>query len=74
MEREGDASATPLPGGVDDYIRDSIHNSLGLPVSDRSLRLKLLASEDHRRRLQDRVFAVEEDLRAAARRIELLKQ
>ncbi|XP_006648175.1 uncharacterized protein LOC102712696 [Oryza brachyantha] len=66
-------AAAPLPGGVDDYIRDSIHDSLGLPVPDRSLRLKLLASEDHRRRLQDHVFSLEEDLRAAARRIELLK-
>ncbi|EAY88125.1 hypothetical protein OsI_09561 [Oryza sativa Indica Group] len=73
MEREEDASSTPFPGGADDYIRDSIHDSLGLPVSDRSLRLKLLASEDHRRRLQDHVFALEEDLRAAARRIEQLK-
>nr|AGT16375.1 hypothetical protein SHCRBa_008_B11_F_100 [Saccharum hybrid cultivar R570] len=60
----------PLPGGA---VRDSIHASLGLPVSDRSLRLKLLASEDHRHRLQDHVFSLEEDLRAAQRRIDLLK-
>uniref|UniRef100_A0A0D9VN34 Uncharacterized protein n=1 Tax=Leersia perrieri TaxID=77586 RepID=A0A0D9VN34_9ORYZ len=69
MEREEDS----LLGGADEYIRDSIHHSLGLPVSDRSLRLKLLASEDQRRRLQDHVFALEEDLRAASRRIDQLK-
>jgi hypothetical protein len=63
----------PLPGGAEEYVRDSIHASLGLPVSDRSLRLKLLASEYHRHRLQDHVFSLEEDLRAAQRRIDLLK-
>ncbi|CAN6238936.1 unnamed protein product [Urochloa humidicola] len=68
-----DARVPPLPGGAEEYVRDSIHSSLGLPVSDRSLRVKLLASEDHRHRLQDHVFSLEEDLRAANRRIELLK-
>jgi len=63
----------PLPGSAEEYVRDSIHASLGLPVSDRSLRLKLLASEDQRHRLQDHVFSLEEDLRAAQRRIDLLK-
>jgi hypothetical protein len=69
-----DASrAPPLPGGAEEYVRDSIHSSLGLPVPDRSLRLKLLASEEQRHRLQDHVFSLEEDLRAAHRRIKLLK-
>ncbi|VAI52193.1 unnamed protein product [Triticum turgidum subsp. durum] len=62
-----------LPGGAEEYVRDSIEASLGLPVPDRSLRAKLAASEDLRRRLQDRVFALEEELHAAARRIDLLK-
>ena len=62
-----------LPGGAEDYVRDSIESSLGLPVSDRSLRLKLLASEDRRRLLQDHIFSLEEDLRATTRRIDLLK-
>ncbi|KAK3159564.1 hypothetical protein QOZ80_2AG0151660 [Eleusine coracana subsp. coracana] len=66
-------TAAALSGGADEYVRDSIHSSLGLPVSDRSLRLKVLASEDQRRRLQDHVFSLEEDLRAANRRIQLLK-
>lgn len=72
-----DASPPParpaLPGGAEEYVRDSIEASLGLPVPDRSLRLKLAASEDLRRRLQDHVFALEEDLHAAARCIDLLK-
>ena len=63
----------PLPAGAEEYVRDSIHSSLGLPVSDRSLRLKLLASEEQRHRLQDHIFSLEEDLRAAQRRIDLLK-
>ena len=70
----GAPPSTPaLPGGAEHYVRDSIGVSLGLPVPDRSLRLKLLASEDLRRRLQDHVFALEEELHAAARRIELIK-
>ncbi|XP_051202728.1 uncharacterized protein [Lolium perenne] len=82
MAPDDDKDATPppppphpaLPGRADEYLRDSISFSLGLPVPDRSLRLKLLASEDLRRRLQDHVFALEEDLHAAARRIDLLKK
>lgn len=77
MAPDDDSGATPsrpaLPGGAEEYVRDSIGISLGLPVPERSLRHKLLASEDLRRRLQDHVFALEEDLHAAARRIDLLK-
>ncbi|XBH66168.1 uncharacterized protein [Aegilops tauschii subsp. strangulata] len=62
-----------LPGGAEEYVRGSIEAALGLPVPDRSIRAKLAAYEDLRRRLQDRVFALEEDLHAAARRIDLLK-
>ncbi|KAM3223205.1 hypothetical protein ACQJBY_056882 [Aegilops geniculata] len=62
-----------LPGGAEEYVRGSIEAALGLPVPDRSLRAKLAAYEDLRRRLQDRVFALEEELHAAARRIDLLK-
>lgn len=45
--------------GGDGERRESIRGSLGLPVSDHSLRLKLLASEYHRRL---HVFALQEDL------------
>ncbi|XP_047079016.1 cytospin-A-like [Lolium rigidum] len=73
-DKDGAHSRPALPGGADEYVRDSIRASLGLPVPDRSLRLQLLASEDLRRRLQDQVFSLEEDLHAAARRIDLLKK
>jgi hypothetical protein len=73
LHQEEKVAAAALPGGAEDYVRDSIHSSFGLPVSDRSVRLKLLASEDQRRRLQDQVFSLEEELRAAHRRIQLLK-
>uniref|UniRef100_A0A453Q7V3 Uncharacterized protein n=1 Tax=Aegilops tauschii subsp. strangulata TaxID=200361 RepID=A0A453Q7V3_AEGTS len=65
------AGAPRRRGGV----RARLHRGrpLGLPVPDRSIRAKLAAYEDLRRRLQDRVFALEEDLHAAARRIDLLK-
>ncbi|KAM3245684.1 hypothetical protein ACQJBY_056808 [Aegilops geniculata] len=67
------AAGPALPGGAEEYVRGSIEAALGLPVPDRSLRAKVAAYEDLRRRLQDRVFALEEDLHAAARRIDLLK-
>jgi hypothetical protein len=72
-DKDAPPSRPALPGGADEYVRDSIRCSLGLPVPDRSLRLRLLASEDLRRRLQDQVFSLEEDLHAAARRIDFLK-
>ncbi|KAL6591280.1 hypothetical protein ACP70R_049783 [Stipagrostis hirtigluma subsp. patula] len=74
-QEDARVTTTPktLPGGAEEYMRDSISCSLGLPVPDHSLRLKLLASEDQRRRLQDHVFALEEDLRAAHHRLQLLK-
>lgn len=58
---------------TDEYIRESIENSLGLPISDKNLRLKLLASEDARHRLQDRVFVVEERLKDTEKRVEQYK-
>ncbi|BAS86331.1 Os03g0744100, partial [Oryza sativa Japonica Group] len=45
--------------GGDGERGESIRGSLGLPVSDHSLRLKLLASEYHHRL---HVFALQEDL------------
>ncbi|XP_061988872.1 uncharacterized protein LOC133707335 [Rosa rugosa] len=43
----------PLPQEVDDYIRESIDHTLGLPVSTQTLELKLRCSEAARRRLRD---------------------
>ncbi|KAI3921121.1 hypothetical protein MKX01_036100 [Papaver californicum] len=43
---------------VDDYIKESIDYTLGLPVPERTLEKKLLASEDARKRLQDQNFVL----------------
>ncbi|PRQ44676.1 hypothetical protein RchiOBHm_Chr3g0481851 [Rosa chinensis] len=43
----------PLPQEVDDYIRESIDHTLGLPVSAQTLELKLRCSEAAKRRLRD---------------------
>ncbi|KAG6481028.1 uncharacterized protein LOC122014549 [Zingiber officinale] len=59
-----------LSPGTENYIKESIESSLGLPVSVKSLRLKLLASEDSRNRLQDQVFVLEERLQDSNKRME----
>ncbi|XP_038974684.1 uncharacterized protein LOC120105965 [Phoenix dactylifera] len=58
---------------TDEYIRESIENSLGLPISDKNLRLKVLASKDAHRRLQDQIFVLEERLKEAEKRVEQYK-
>ncbi|KAH7692111.1 hemagglutinin stalk domain-containing protein [Dioscorea alata] len=60
-----------LPTETDDFIRESIEDSLGIPISSRTLRLKLLASQDDRRRLQDQIFALHDRLKDADKRLEL---
>ncbi|KAM0971870.1 hypothetical protein TB2_019298 [Malus domestica] len=42
-----------LPREIDDYIKESIDHSLGLPVSTHTLELKLRCSEEVKRRLQN---------------------
>lgn len=59
-----------LPPEAEDYIRASIESSLDLPVSAKTLRLKLLASEDARRLLQDQLFVLQERLDDAGRRLD----
>ncbi|CAA7399566.1 unnamed protein product [Spirodela intermedia] len=59
-----------LPLETDEYIKESIENSLGLLVSDKTLHLKLLVSEDERRRLQDKIFTLQDHLAEADRRLE----
>lgn len=63
-------NAMDLPPETDEYIRESIENSLGLLVSDKTLHLKLLVSEDERRRLQDKIFSLQDHLAEADRRLE----
>ncbi|KAG6533720.1 uncharacterized protein LOC122011377 [Zingiber officinale] len=55
---------------TENYIKESIESSLGLPVSVKSLSLKLIASEDARHRLQDQVFVLEERLKESDKRME----
>ncbi|RID70582.1 hypothetical protein BRARA_C02591 [Brassica rapa] len=43
---------------VDDYIKDTIDHSLGLPISIESLQKKLLAAEESQRRLRDQYLAL----------------
>uniref|UniRef100_A0A1D1XV10 Centrosomal protein n=1 Tax=Anthurium amnicola TaxID=1678845 RepID=A0A1D1XV10_9ARAE len=59
-----------FPPETEEYIRESIENSLGLPVSAKTLRLKLLASEDERRRLRDKIFLLQGLLSEADSRLE----
>ncbi|XP_040997195.1 uncharacterized protein LOC121243185 [Juglans microcarpa x Juglans regia] len=48
--------------GVDDYIKESIDHSLGLPVSTRTLDLKLHSSEEAQRRLRNRCLSLQTQL------------
>nr|VDC80829.1 unnamed protein product [Brassica rapa] len=43
---------------VDDYIKDTIDHSLGLPISIESLQKKLLTAEESQRRLRDQYLAL----------------
>ncbi|XP_076921216.1 uncharacterized protein LOC143582573 [Bidens hawaiensis] len=45
-----------LPQQTDEFIRESIDHSLGLPVSKRTLELKLRASEDTERELREQYW------------------
>ncbi|KAK1326126.1 hypothetical protein QJS10_CPA01g00173 [Acorus calamus] len=62
-----------LPPETDEYIRESIEHSLGLNVSTKTLQLKLLASEESRRRLQNELFQLHDRLREREERLERSK-
>ncbi|KAK1262297.1 hypothetical protein QJS04_geneDACA018900 [Acorus gramineus] len=62
-----------FPPETDEYIRESIEQSLGLQVSTKTLQLKLFASEDSRRRLQNEVFQLHDRLRERDGCLELSK-
>ncbi|XP_062159398.1 uncharacterized protein LOC133866781 [Alnus glutinosa] len=51
-----------LPKEIDDFVKESIDHSLGLPVSTHTLELKLRASEDARRRLHNRCLSLQTKL------------
>ncbi|EEF48565.1 conserved hypothetical protein [Ricinus communis] len=52
-----------LPQEIEDYIKETISDSLGLPISTQNLQLKLRASEDAHRRLRDQYLLLLEKLR-----------
>ncbi|KAL5983176.1 hypothetical protein ACLOJK_017259 [Asimina triloba] len=62
-----------LPPDLDDYIHQSIQNTVGLPVPTKTLGLKLLASEQSRHRLQDQIFLLQDRLKDKDERIERLR-
>lgn len=52
-----------LPSTIEDYIKESIDHSLGLPVSAQTLSFKLRASEEAHWRLQDQCVHLEAKLK-----------
>ncbi|CAI0447892.1 unnamed protein product [Linum tenue] len=52
-----------IPQELDEYLRETIDDSFGLPVSTQTLRLKLRASEDAHRRIRDQCLVLDEKLR-----------
>lgn len=62
-----------LPQEIDDYIKESIDHSLGLPVSAHTLQLKLRACENAQRRLQDHSLSLQAKLQEKEDIIERVK-
>ncbi|XP_068648637.1 MAR-binding filament-like protein 1-1 [Aristolochia californica] len=60
-----------LTSDIDDYIQQSMEYCLGLPVSEKTLQSKLLASEEARHRLQGEIFQLHDSLRKKDRKIQL---
>lgn len=52
-----------LPQEIDDYIKDSIDHSLGLPSPTKTLELKLSVSQEAQRRLRNRCLSLQYKLR-----------
>ena len=62
-----------LPQETDDYIRESIEYSLGLPVSTHTLELKLRFSEETQRRLRDQYLYLKSKLKEKDETIERVR-
>ena len=62
-----------LPQEIDDYLRESIEYSLGLPVSTRTLELKLQSSEEAQRHLRDQCFYLKSKLMEKDKTIECVR-
>ncbi|XP_024024374.1 centlein [Morus notabilis] len=59
-----------LPQEIDDYIKESIQHTLGLPVSRSTLELKLQASEEAQSRLRDQCLLLHSRLKEKDQAIE----
>ncbi|XP_020572282.1 myosin-10-like [Phalaenopsis equestris] len=64
----------PISKETEDYIRESIEGSAGLPISEKTLKLKLLASEEDRRLLRDQNFMLQDRLREINTRFQSCKE
>ncbi|XP_010270767.1 PREDICTED: uncharacterized protein LOC104606987 isoform X2 [Nelumbo nucifera] len=62
-----------LPQEMGDYIKESIDCALGLSVSEKTLHLKLRASEEARKRIQDQYFYLHDRLKEKDEVIERAK-
>ncbi|KAM7260160.1 hypothetical protein ACFE04_015901 [Oxalis oulophora] len=62
-----------LPKEIDDYIKESIEDSLGLTISTQTLQSKLRASEESRLRLRDQYFILMSKLKLKDESIERIK-
>ncbi|OMP01285.1 hypothetical protein COLO4_11998 [Corchorus olitorius] len=62
-----------LPQEIDDYIQQTIDDSLGLPISTKSLQLKLRSSEEAQRRLRDQCLYLLSKLKEKDQTIERSK-
>ncbi|RDX89415.1 hypothetical protein CR513_28863, partial [Mucuna pruriens] len=62
-----------LPGDVDDYIKETVDNTLGIPVSLQTLEAKLRASQDSQWRLRERLLSLLPQLKRKDQLIQHLK-
>lgn len=62
-----------LPRDVDDYIKQTLDDTLGIPVSSKTLESKLRASQDSQWRLRERLLSLLPQLKQKDQLIDRLK-
>ena len=62
-----------IPHEIDDYMKETIEDSLGLQISTQSLQLKLRSAEEAQRRLRDQCLFLLSKLKEKDRIIERSK-
>ncbi|TKY74404.1 hypothetical protein E2542_SST03165 [Spatholobus suberectus] len=62
-----------LPRDVDDYVKQTLDDSLGIPVSSQTLEAKLRASQDSQWRLRERLLSLLPQLKQKDQLIERFK-